>query len=72
MEVWGTRCSTLRGKPPFTEGLRGPEFHDHTSGRLASQWLLSVRDLWIKAHGNAERFPVLHCREPPGADPHAG
>ena len=35
------------------------------------QRLISVRDLWMKAHGYARIRPVLPSREPPNADPHA-
>ncbi len=39
---------------------------------LKDQGLISVRDLWMKAHGYARARRVLPVREPPGADPHAG
>ena len=43
-----------------------------TNKRLRSQGLISVRDLWMKAHGYAGDYSVLPHREPPSADPHAG
>ena len=34
--------------------------------------LISVRELWMKAHGYARLRRVLPVREPPGADPQPG
>ncbi len=42
------------------------------NGWLASQGLLSIRDLWIKAHGQVCACRVRLRHEPPGADPPAG
>jgi RNA-directed DNA polymerase len=42
-----------------------------TNAWLQRQGLISVRDLWLQAHGYACNCRVRRGREPPSADPHA-